>query len=204
MVDQGLLGEQEGLLKGDDDTAGAHYQLGPYSRQRAVEQGKIQQSHFGEKSGRDTGLLGALEFFNLDRVPKTNRLDDIWFYMNFRLNFSRLMRERRTIKLRQQLTWLKYVATKTAPDNAIILYFYAYLQHHVVGEIEDEIVARLKSRLETSSYWQERFLIFGLSVDHVTKREFPITFTCGSMLDTLSEEDAALFNFPSKLIGPFQ
>ncbi len=201
MVDQGLLGEQEGSLKGEDGKDTSPYQLGPYSRQRAIEQGKIQQSHFGEKSGKNTGLLEALDFFDLDRVPKANELDDIWFYMNFRLNFSRLLREMRPIKLKQQLTWLRYVATKTAPDNAIILYFYAYLQYRVTGEISEELVQRVRSRLEASAYWQERFRIFGLSADHVIKGEFPTIINCGLVPDTMPENDASLFNFPSEAIS---
>ena len=200
MVEQGLLGEEEGSLKGENGVDVSPYQLGPYSRQRAIEQGKIQQSHFGEKTGETTGFLNALDFYQLDQVPKANGLDDIWFYMNVRLNFSRLLRETRPVKLKQQLTWLKYVATKTAPDNAIILYFYAYLQHRVLGVIEEVLVERLKSRVEQSNYWQERFTIFGLSVDDVIRREFPATLDCGVVPATLPEEDAALFKFPSEMI----
>ena len=120
--------------------------------------------------------------------------------MNVRLNFSRLLREMRPIKLKQQLKWLRYVATKTAPDNAIILYFYAYLQHRVLGEIEEVLVERLKSRLEQSSYWQERFMLFGLSVNDVIRREFPRMLDCGHIPDTLPENDVALFRFPSETI----
>ncbi len=197
MVEQGLLGEQEGSLKGEDGADVSPYQLGPYSRQRAVEQGKIQQSQFGEKTGRQTsGLLGVVDFYDLDRVPKANELDDIWFYMNVRLNFSRLLREKRPVKLKQQLKWLRYVATKTAPDNAIILYFYAYVQYCVLGDIEEAVVERLKSRLEQSVYWQERFMLFGLSVNDVVRREFPETIDCGQIPDTLPEKDMALFKFP--------
>ena len=201
MVEQGLLGEQEGSLKGENGVDVSPYQLGPYSRQRAIERGKIQQSHFGEKTGQTTGFLNAVDFYQLDQVPKSNALDDIWFYMNVRLNFSRLLRETRPIKLGQQLKWLKYVATKTAPDNAIILYFYAYLQHRVLGHIEEALIERLKSRLEQSSYWQERFMIFGLSVDDVIRREFPTRVDCGLIPATLAEEDAALFKFPYELIS---
>lgn len=201
MVEQGLLGEQEGSLKGENGVDVSPYQVGPYSRQRAIEQGKIQQSHFGEKTGQTTGFLNALDFYKLDQVPKPNALDDIWFYMNVRLNFSRLLRETRPVKLKQQLTWLKYVATKTAPDNAIILYFYAYLQHRVLGEIDVLLVQRLKSRVDLSSYWQERFIIFGLSVDDVIRREFPTSLDCRPIPDTLSDEDAALYKFPSGIIS---
>src|SRR3989344_931071 len=201
MVEQGLLGEQEGSLKGENGADVSPYQLGPYSRQRAVEQGKIQQSQFGEKTGRQTtSLLDALDFYDLDRVPKANELDNIWFYMNVRLNFSRLLREMRPIKLKQQLKWLRYVATKTAPDNAIILYFYAYLQHRVLGEIEEVIVERLKSRLEQSGYWQGRVLVFGLSVHGVFRRGFPRMLDCGRIPDTLPKNDVALFKFPSETI----
>ena len=90
MVDQGLLGE-EGKLKGDVSP----YQLGPYSRQRAVEQGKIQQSHYGEKKGGE----GLVDWSDLKRVPERQELDDIWFYMNVRMNFERLFKETRQVKL---------------------------------------------------------------------------------------------------------
>ena len=160
MVDQGLLGE-EGKLKDDVSP----YQLGPYSRQRAVEQGKIQQSHYGEKLG---GCL--VDWSDLSRVPKTKELDDIWFYFNVRLNFSRLLKETRSIKLQQQLTWLRYVSTKTAPDNALILYFYEYLkyrtgQHYDLGIVE--------KRLETSSYWREKFEVLGLNTKSFVTELFP-------------------------------
>jgi pyruvate-formate lyase-activating enzyme len=164
MVDQGLLGEEEGKLKGDVSP----YQLGPYSRQRAVEQGKIQQSHYGEKKGGD----GLVDFSDLSRVPDTKELDDIWFYFNVRLNFERLFRETRQIKLQQQLTWLEYVSTKTAPDNALILYFYAYLQWRVLGEIDERLVEDIEGRVRDSVYWQGKFEMLGLSAKDVRYAEF--------------------------------
>ena len=166
MVDQGLLGE-EGKLKGDVSP----YQLGPYSRQRAVEQGKIQQSHYGEKQGGS----GIFRFADPSRVPKTQELDDIWFYMNVRLNFERLFHEKRAVKLEQQLTWLRYVSTKTAPDNALILYFYAYLQWRVLGMIDESLVETVSLRLKDSDYWKDKFAMFGLSAADVRDAEFPTT-----------------------------
>jgi len=201
MVDEGLLGDQEGTLKGSKDNEVSPYQLGPYSRQRAIEQGKIQQSHFGEKEGHNQGLLGEMGFFDLDRVPSASELDDIWFYMNFRLNFSRLLRETRQIKLEQQLKWLSYVSNKTAPDNALIMYFYAFIQQRVLGEIEPDLVTRLQQRLVDSNYWQERFALFGLSPEHVANGEFPTEYECGEIPNELPAEDAKLFRFPSKPIA---
>jgi radical SAM superfamily enzyme YgiQ (UPF0313 family) len=171
MVDQGLLGETEGVLKGGED---APYQLGPYSRQRAIEQGKIQQSQYGEKLGPSSKtFLNSDNFENLDYVPNAEELDEIWFYMNFRLNFSRLLKENRPEKLNQQLIWLKYVHEKTAPDNAIILYFYAYIQSKLNNKISTEVIINLKARLEQSEYWREKFLTYGLKLCHVEQNTFP-------------------------------
>ena len=164
MVDQGLLGE-EGKLKGDVSP----YQLGPYSRQRAVEQGKIQQSHYGEKKGGE----GLVDWSDLKRIPSRQELDDIWFYMNVRMNFERLLRETRQVKLQQQLTWLEYVLEKTAPDNAMIAYFYAYLQWKVLGEIDPYLVEMIAIRLNESSYWKEKFALFGLSLKDIIDYDFP-------------------------------
>ena len=165
MVDQGLLGDEEGKLKGDL----APYHIGPYSRQRAVEMGKIQQSQYGEKRGGD----GIVDWSDLNRVPTTPELDDIWFYMNVRLNFERLLRETRQLKLQQQLTYLRYVSTKTAPDNALILYFYAYLQWRVLGEIDESLVESIALRLKESQYWREKFRMFGLNLRQVVDYDFP-------------------------------
>ena len=174
MVDQGLLGE-EGKLKGDVSP----YQLGPYSRQRAVEQGRI------------ASVEGSVDFSDLKRVPSAPELDDIWFYMNVRLNFERLFNEIRVDKLRQQLTWLRYVSAKTAPDNALILYFYAYLQWRVNGTIEDTLVDALETRLNESAYWRGKFAMYGMSLWDVVQCNFP---------DSLFEDSDDAFRLPANSV----
>ena len=116
-----------------------------------------------------------VDWSDLDRVPKTPELDDIWFYLNVRLNFERLFREERQLKLQQQLTWLEYVSTRTAPDNALILYFYAFLQWRVLGEIDELLVEAIHLRLQESSYWREKYAMFGLSLKQVVDYDFPKT-----------------------------
>ena len=58
-------------------------------------------------------------------------------------------------------------------------YVIEFLEKQGVEHVfEDAVVERLKSRLEQSVYWQERFTLFGLSVNDVLMCEFPATINC--------------------------
>ncbi len=107
-----------------------------------------------------------------DEVPATEYLTDIWFYMDYHLNYRRLFREDRPIKLDQQTKKLRKVSDILLPDHAFALYFLGRLQHRMLGKVEPEIVKRLERQLESSSYWQERFKAFKLSPEHLTNGNF--------------------------------
>ena len=125
MASDGLIGDTEGTLKTEDNDK-APYQLGTYSRQRAIESGKIKSiTDFTEFK---ESFLHKIKAKSLDVIPSPKELDDLWFYMNFRINFSKLLRETRPIKIEQQYKFLQHVCTKTAPDNAMIIYFFALIQ----------------------------------------------------------------------------
>ena len=109
MADAGLIGDKEGTLKTEDNEK-APYQLGTYSRQRAIESGKIvEKSDFKEIKNE---FLNRIEAKSLDIIPSAKDLDNLWFYMNFRINFSRLLREFRPEKIYQQYRFLKHITTK--------------------------------------------------------------------------------------------
>ena len=197
MANEGLVG-MEGTLK-DKDEESAPYQLGTYSRQRAIEQGKIGQSHFGEKTGIDNGFLKKISAKSLDVIPTKKELDDIWFYMNIRINFARLLRENRSEKILQQYNWLNYVCNKTAPDNAMIIYFFALMQKKHLGYIDESIKSRLKKRLKTE-YWTERFDFFGLRLEHLTEEKFPTHIVSGGSPNEYTG-NMERFYFPDKSIS---
>ena len=69
---------------------------------------------------------------------------------------------------------MEYVHTKTAPDNAIVMYFYAYLQLKILKKINKDLLNKLKSQLDNSEYWAERFEIFGLNYNDLINNQFPI------------------------------
>jgi radical SAM superfamily enzyme YgiQ (UPF0313 family) len=171
MVEEGLLDEEGQQKTGDNKFA--PYNLGPYSRQRAIESGKIASTSDYEE------ILGSLR---MDQKPDPQYLDDVWFYMNYRINFHRLFREHRQTKLEQGLKWLEYLHTLSAPDNAFIMYFYGLIQHRLLGQIEPTLIEKLDKRLEVSVYWRERLEIFGLSSQHLKEGVFPDGKNGGSFL----------------------
>ena len=94
--------------------------------------------------------------------------------MNYRLNFQRLFRENRLIKIEQQWKFLKYIHTLTAPDNALVMYFYGYIQKQLFDEIDLNLIDKFEKRLAESSYWAERMNILGLSADDLRNGQFPV------------------------------
>lgn len=101
--------------------------------------------------------------------------------MNFRINFSKLLRETRPVKIEQQYKFLEHICTKTAPDNAMVIYFFALIQKKFKGKVSNELKQRIKKRVSGSEYWIERFDNFGLSQDDVINEKFPGFVETGGM-----------------------
>jgi radical SAM superfamily enzyme YgiQ (UPF0313 family) len=134
---------------------------------------------FGKQAEIEQGLrmaeLGFREAFAaipLDAVPSSAQVTDIWFYMNYHLNFHRLFSETRPVKIRQQLQNLKVLSEVISPENGFALYFLGVLEHQLTGAISAAIVERLRRRLDSSRYWSDRFAAFGLSVSDLETADF--------------------------------
>lgn len=85
-----------------------------------------------KKSEKDQDLLGrdfkdAFCVSNLDAVIPREKLDDIWAYMNYHQNYSRLFSEDRSIKLKQKLLHLEHIYKVIAPNDSMAMYFVAYV-----------------------------------------------------------------------------
>lgn len=136
---------------------------GAFGKQVEIEQGRQMASPDFEEA------FGQLR---LDQVPTPGQLNDVWFYMNYHLNFHRLFTENRPIKIEQQFKNLRALSDIISPENGFALYFLGYLQSKVLGKIEPEIIQRLEKRIETSSYWKDRLHAFGLSIDDLSTSNF--------------------------------
>jgi len=134
---------------------------------------------YGKQDQVDMGLRLASQNFEeafraiaMDAVPSASELDDIWFFMNYHLNFHRLFGETRPSKIRQQLMNLGALSDVISPEHGFALYFTGFLQHRLDGRIDPVIIARLERRLAGSPYWADRFQAFGLSVDDLKRADF--------------------------------
>ena len=145
---------QQGLIQ-DVGSRELRFMGGAYGKQTEIEQGlRLTTANFKE----------AFASIPMDAKPDNDQLTDIWFYMNYHLNFRRLFTEANPIKVEQQFAHLKTLSDVISPENGFALYFTAYLQRKFRGEIEPGLLDRLAHRLDTSPYWRDRFAAFDLDV----------------------------------------
>jgi len=154
-----------------------------------VEQGIIQEvgssevrfnsGGFGKQNELEAGLRMASKGFDeafcsipLDEVPTREQIDDIWFYMNYHLNFHRLFSEDRPIKIKQQFKHLTALCDVISPEHGFALYFIGYLQHKLYRTIQNDVIDRLEKQLNESEYWCDRMHAFNLSVDDLRTGNF--------------------------------
>lgn len=187
MEESGHLGNEEGSLK-DDETA--PYQTGNIGRQRNLETGKILSDLKDEQLH---GFLNRIKIKNMNEVPTKLQLDELWFYMNVRLNFGKLLKEKRKPKIIQQYNFTNYICNKTAPDNALGIYFFALMSYKLKGVISSSLIRRLDNSLK-NEYWKSRFELFGLNLDQLVSKNFPAYITTGGVPQDF-EGPTERFNF---------
>ncbi len=179
MTESNLVGKKEGQLNFEEERENSQmddmksgefkvdkkdptYHIGEFSLQRKIE-----------KAGKIVKPFKKITEFNMNDIPKPDELDDIWFYMNYRLNFYQIFKQENKDRLMQNLIFLDYVHNKTAPDNAIVMYFFAYLQFKIYKKIDNKLLQKLKFSLDNSDYWSERFEILNLSYNDFINEKFP-------------------------------
>ncbi len=140
------------------------YNSGPYGK-------TLEKLH---KNIHNSNFENVFDNEELDMVVPKAQMEDIWFYMNYHLNFKRLFKENRQSKLEQQLKYVQYITDFVAPEDPFPMYFCGYLQKKVLGKIDPKLINRLEKRIQTSIYWENRFKQFNLSPKDMKTESFPI------------------------------
>ena len=140
---------------------------GGFGKQNEIERGE----RLSIKNFKD-----AFSEIKLNDIPNPKQINDIWFYMNYHLNFHRLFYEKRDIKITQQMKNLEALGNVISPEHGFALYFLGYLNFKVNKKIPKEIINRLSVQLKNSNYWKQRLETFGLSVEDLKSFSFKNEF----------------------------
>ncbi len=155
MIAQGLIEATE--------TSEVRFMSGGFGKQNELETGQRLAT---------VGFAEAFEAIPLDAIPTREQIDDIWFFMNYHLNFHRLFGENRIQKLQQLRHHLNNLCDVISPEHGFALYFLAYLEHKLEGSIAPATITRLEGQLSRSSYWKERLEAFDLTVADLHAQDF--------------------------------
>jgi radical SAM superfamily enzyme YgiQ (UPF0313 family) len=150
MIEQGLIS--------DTDSRAVRYITGAYGTHVGMER---------DSATASTDFRSAIEALPDRLVPTRAQIEDLWFYMNFRLNYARVLGEHRPLKLDQHRRLLQSVCNMIAPDNAFALYMLAVVQRRLDGAADPQVLARLRRQHATSPFWHDRLAAFGLHPDDV-------------------------------------
>lgn len=112
----------------------------------------------------------AFNVDNLDEVPPKEKLDDIWAYMNYHLNFKRLTLKHSIEKINQKKQYVANITDLISPENCLALYFQGYLEKKINGNASEETISKLKLRLNQFPYWKKRFDEFNLNINDITQK----------------------------------
>tara|TARA_X000000950_G_C13902408_1_gene655389 strand:- start:1786 stop:3651 length:1866 start_codon:yes stop_codon:yes gene_type:complete len=110
----------------------------------------------------------AFSVTDLNEIPPKEKLDDIWAYMNYHLNFKRLVKKHSQEKIIQKKQYVANITDLISPENCLALYFQAYLEKKLDGKAKLKTINNLKSRIKQFPYWKNRFNEFNLSIDDVS------------------------------------
>ena len=106
-----------------------------------------------------------LEIFkdkNLDEVPGPNEIKIIWAFMNYYLNFERLLRENVKEKIEQNYKWMNYVSDVVAKNDPIAIYYKMLMHKKFKGFSNEEDIKKFKSITESSVTWRNNIAQLGL------------------------------------------
>lgn len=141
-----------------------------------VEQGLISEDeiedeklNYGNRSGKEKDRelnekKIASEFLdpfnqNLNRVPTQVEMENIWFTMDYKINYERLHSSNDKMKNKKYLTFLNYIYSRISTSNPLVEYFMNVVKSklEVSNNLDNYISKGIKQTLSQSEYWKVRF-----------------------------------------------
>ena len=147
---------EAGLIEPEKDKKGVRYMTGAYGKANDIEKSKQKST---------VTMEDIFSQLPSTHVPSSQEIDEIWFRMNYKLNYARVAQEERPIKVEKQDKFLKVLCDITAPNNALAYYTKCIIEKKLHSKADPKRLSNLKSMLHDSSYWQEKFQTLGIRID---------------------------------------
>lgn len=130
--------------------------------QMAGAHGKLRQQEENEKK-KATEFLNPFDGADMTKVPPKDKLGDIWFYLDYKANYEKILTEEHPVKLKNVGLWLVDVCDRITKENPLGNLFLAVIRQKL-GETEEakRRAAIAETYLNESAYWQTRFRTLGL------------------------------------------
>ncbi len=148
---------EEGLLEDNLQTSTQGWMAGVFQSLN------LRRREQGEKEN-------AREFFDpfqgkaLDIIPRKEDLGDLWFLMDYRINYEPILAMENRAKLENKRKILCDICDRISKDNALGNLFLAIAERKLGNPQEaDRRLGMARKYLSQSEYWQKRFSAFGLS-----------------------------------------
>lgn len=136
MVEAGLI---------DPKTQDGRFTVGSYGKAKSRD---------SVETIRDQSAITKLFDRSLE-IPSKADLTDLWFFLDFNLNYKTIDALTDPVKLEQKRKMLERVSTVNSPNNAFAIYYLGEL-YRKLGLDFDLVDARFKEVVKNSEYWSLR------------------------------------------------
>jgi len=152
MIEQGLISEKDVSPRFQGGTAGSKSAGGGSLRQRELSEKRIAK-HFEN----------IFEMRNLDYVPNSHESSDLWFVVDYKINYEKLLHINHPIKVFNIAKMLRQITDEYTVENSMGNLFMAVLEqklgHHEEGKRR---LALAEQYLKESAYWRKRYEVLGM------------------------------------------
>jgi len=102
---------------------------------------------------------------NLDVVPTKPELDDLWFLIDYKVNYEKIFTEDNPIRIEKMKCFLSDISNRMSIDNPLSTLFLGIVEEKL-GNIKQskENFALSEQALAKSKYWQNRFEMLELVI----------------------------------------
>ncbi|MSR76455.1 MAG: radical SAM protein [Candidatus Ryanbacteria bacterium] len=146
---------EEGLFEDQVNPSEVKFQVGPFGKQTQIERAeRLSATSFAE----------AFDSLDPSAIPPRDRLNLIWFFINYQVNYARVERITHPDKIRIMRPFLADIADRVTENHALAQWAAARIAVHSGDWLDADCRFReVRRMLRESAYWRDKFEAFNLN-----------------------------------------